>query len=458
MKKSDLFYIVLGAFFWVIGQYFALRFFSFEDFLIRYIILKFVNTILNFLFISIFAIGIIIFLINLIKKTGRSNKLIELINNTKKEIDNIFQQKIQRHFWFSLPENYKIGTKNLKDTYKILWAFSAFFVYFFLNAALNLYSTGKFSFKFILSLIFLFLSIYIFFWFSFVTLLAFSSYILRGIIKLIEYDILQLIRLEIKNFIIKIYPYIRHPIKVSTMIINVILFILIPIIVLLSILGKILNIKIYEEIIAVLIANSKYVNYFIAYLVLFTAFIVIWSYIIKPNELISSFLKIIKTRINNFDENTNLEERYKTIKYFEYCIDFFPHSSGYYVLPAGLRLGFYSTFSKMHTVIIRKLSRKMEHVKTQFEELAFKIRYSKNTDEFLNISNELDQLIDVFQNEKYESIQEEEYEPYSLFRKFSIKTNELPGALILLVLTFVVQLLLSYTVDDIKSFIFNYMK
>jgi hypothetical protein len=169
---------------------------------------------------------------------------------------------------------------------------------------------------------------------------------------------------------------------------------------------------------------------------------------IKPNEVISAFLEIAKELVCNFDGNTDIKERYNAIKFFDYCIDFLPHSAGYYVLPVGMRLGFVSGSSspRMHGAIINILSRKMEYLKKRFEKLAFNIRYAKTQEEFRAISTELENLVEVMENEKYESLEELEYEPWGYFKRFSIffDTNKLPGAFIVFLLNLILFLIVQF--------------
>jgi len=160
----------------------------------------------------------------------------------------------------------------------------------------------------------------------------------------------------------------------------------------------------------------------------------------EPNEAIASFLQIANELIKNFTEDTGIDEKNEALKFFEYSIDFFPQSAGFFVLPRGLRLGISKKESKMEESITIILCKKMEYLKSELEKLAFEIRYANNRDQFISVSTELEKIIDLVKNEKYNSLKELDYEHWSYLKK--LNPNTLFGALFFLILYIIADILI----------------
>jgi hypothetical protein len=284
MKKSDLILIFIGLFFWITGQIFILTFFSFEDFLIGFV-LGFIDLLTEFLiwFSLLFLIARYFFV-----KYGKSDELILHLSKIKAQIDSIFQKRVQSAFWLQLPESYKIGTKNLKNTYNILWASIAFCVYFLLNALINIYyAEGYISIKFIFLAIITIFSVWAFIWFSFVTLLSFLSYILETIIIITKTPLKERIQNKIRILLIQYYPILRPFMKGLTLVVSITIFIISPILILVGILSQFFSNQ-YSDMInefIFVLKETDFLTFFIIIFVLDIIVIAVWNFVTKPNDM-----------------------------------------------------------------------------------------------------------------------------------------------------------------------------
>lgn len=444
MKKRDIIYFLFGLIFWFTAQFFMLNFFSFEDFLVNYV-LKITTIIWNLLPTFAFISWL---LIVSFKKIGKLKARANIIGVVKNEIDNLYKRMIQVAFWFPLPESYKVGSKNLKNIYTILWASFGFFTYFFLNASFNVYlSVGFFSFKFILLVVLSSVFIISFVWFSFATLLTFFSYYLGMMVKLIDLYITELATSRIKKLAIENYKFIRPIFKSGALVMGILYFLSLLLTLAIAaglILNALSNVEFFMisetaleffEINFEALLKEKLVFYLSSFLLVYSSLVLVGNRVLKPNEWISDFLKKTQELVNSFDETTSEEERYKAITLLEYCTDFFPHTLGFYSLPSGLRVGFYLggwVIPKMHFEIIDILSRKMEYLRNELKKLSFEIRYRKKQEDYNSILTKLNNFEEIMADEKYELLNEMDYEPWNYFKRV-FETFKIMGALVVFI-------------------------